>query len=137
MDAVRGGRCGWGLTWVEVEAWEVDGGGLIVVRKEIRPSAHLCRVELLIVAEVAVEVHVLEGGGAEEALAAAGHQLVRSVVLDEVAHLCDPGLENFPRKVSGVPGLVGELPGQDGGVLSVRQVGVTDGGSREGSANGG
>ena len=92
----EGGRGGEGLTWVEVEAWEVDGGGLIVIRKEVRPGAHLRRVELLIVAEVAVEVHVLEGGGAEEALASAGHQLIRSIILDEVAHLYDPGLENFP-----------------------------------------
>ena len=92
----EGGRGGEGLTWVEVEAWEVDGGGLIVIRKEVRPGAHLRRVELLIVAEVAVEVHVLEGGGAEEALTSAGHQLIRSIILDEVAHLCDPGLENFP-----------------------------------------
>ena len=94
MEAVRGG--GEGLTWVEVEAWEVDGGGLIVVCQEVNPSAHLCRVELVIKSPIAVEVHVLEGGGAEEALTAAGHQLVRSIVLDEVAHLYDPGLENFP-----------------------------------------
>ena len=79
-----------------MEAWEVDGGGLIMVCQEVHPSAHLRRVELVIKSAIAVEVHVLESGGAEEALTATSHQLVRSVVLDEVAHLCDPGLENFP-----------------------------------------
>mmetsp|Transcript_5757 Transcript_5757/g.19943 ORF Transcript_5757/g.19943 Transcript_5757/m.19943 type:complete len:221 (+) Transcript_5757:820-1482(+) len=116
---------------VQVKARQVDCRAVVVLGQEVDACAHLGEVPAVVERAVAVEVHVLHRGGAEEALGAAGDELVRGLALDEVAHLRDPLPQDLPSVVSRVPGLVGQLPSHNGWVLRVRQVHVLVGPSLE------